>query len=140
MDRDEIAQVHALLQESGLPVNDLESAAIDFLVIHDGGQITGVIGVEKYGETGLLRSLAVKPTAMGRGMGSLLVRAIERHACAMGIGQLVLLTETAAPFFSRHGFRLIGRNAVPALLRKSDQFRTLCPSSASCMRKKLGSS
>ncbi|MGN7915965.1 arsenic resistance N-acetyltransferase ArsN2 [Lysobacter sp. 22409] len=132
---DETAAVRTLLLDSGLPVDDLASAAIEFRVAVDENQaMLGVVGIEVFDEAGLLRSLAVEPRARHRGIGHALASSLEADARARGLRQLVLLTQTAEAFFARRGYTVIDRAAAPAGLQRSAEFRSLCPASAVCMR------
>lgn len=54
--------IRRLLQKSGLPVDDLDTAAIEFFVITGADELIGVVGVEPFDTIGLLRSLAVRMT------------------------------------------------------------------------------
>jgi protein-tyrosine-phosphatase len=99
--------------------------------------VTGVIGVEIHGNAGLLRSLAVTQDRRGTGIGAELVEQLERACREQGIGELVLLTQTAEPFFARRGYIRAERTDVSAPIRTSAEFRSLCPASATCMRKPL---
>ncbi len=58
---------------------------------------------------------------------------------ANGIEALVLLTETAEAFFTRHGYLVIERESVPDEIKQSAEFQSLCPDSAICMTKSLAS-
>lgn len=131
---DETAAVCTLLLDSGLPVDDLASAAIEFRVAVDENQaMLGVVGIEVFDEAGLLRSLAVVPRARDRGIGHALASSLEADARARGLRQLVLLTQTAEAFFARRGYTVIERAAAPAGIQRSAEFRSLCPASAVCM-------
>lgn len=130
-------EARLLLVDSGLPVADLAQAPIEFLLAREAGQVIGVVGLEAYGEGALLRSMAVTPSRRSAGIGERLLWALEGRARERGIHQLVLLTETAERFFLRHGYRPSEREAVPAALRDSAEFRALCPASARCMVKTL---
>ena len=129
--------VRALLASAALPVADLESVAIRFLVARDGRSLAGAIGLERYGDTGLLRSLVVAASHQRRGIGRTLVAEVERDAKAAGVTLLVLLTETAEPFFAKHGYRVTDRKSVRGGVQGSAEFRSLCPASATCMTKSL---
>ncbi len=131
-------RLRALLTESGLPVDDLETAQVDFIVAVDGPGLLGVVGLQTFDGIALLRSLVVRPGARGAGAGRALVDAIESRARATGVTQLVLLTQTAAPFFSQRGYVEIARDSAPAEVQASEEFRSLCPASATCMTKYLG--
>ena len=136
--RGDTVAVRALVSNAGLPTLDLDTApGLRFWVAEDGRSIAGAIGLESYGPTGLLRSLAVAPAHRNRGIASALVEALEMHARADGARQLVLLTETARPFFVRLGYRVIERNDAPDGVKRSAEFASLCPGSAVCMTKSL---
>lgn len=126
-----------LLASAGLPIDDLDTSAIEWLVADREGQLAGVIGLERYGQAGLLRSLVVNDRIRGGGLGRRLVERMELHARSQGIVQLVLLTQTADDFFSRLGYELADRQMIPASVRNSAQFSSICPASAACMCKYL---
>lgn len=131
------AAIRNLLRDSRLPVDDLDSADIALTTAVDAGQVMGVVGLEVFGDTGLLRSLAIQPAVRRNGLGIKLVGVIELQAKAQGLKHLVLLTETAATFFAKCGYRAIPREQFPPEVRQSAQFRSLCPDSAICMIKSL---
>lgn len=133
----EEANVRALLSSAALPVEDLAQSKVHFVVAVDDQGTAGVIGLETFGAAGLLRSLAVRTDARGSGIGAGLVDALEAHARQNGLSQLVLLTQTAAPFFARRGYDVIAREAAPTAVHDSAEFRSICPASATCMSKRL---
>lgn len=126
-----------LLDCSGLPTEDLSVAPNLQMWVADDDMVLGVVGLERFGTDGLLRSLAVAPEHRQRGLGHELVARLERDAQAAGIRRLVLLTETAEPFFRRQGYEIVNRGAVSESVRRSAEFRSLCPVSAICMSKLL---
>jgi amino-acid N-acetyltransferase len=134
--------IRLLLAEARLPIEDIDPAThLTFWVVRgDTGEPLGAIGLERHGAVGLLRSLIVAPGQRRQGLGRALVRALERHANAAGVAQLLLLTETAEPFFRRLGYAVIEREHAPPAVTSSAQFRTLCPASAVCMTKFLSPS
>lgn len=134
----DLADIRALLVDARLPVEDLSNAAIAFFVSVNGNRLEGVVGLELFGDAGLLRSLAVQPDTRGTGLGQRLVEAAEAHARHTGVARLVLLTQTAAPFFAKRGYAVIERHAAPASVQGSAEFRSICPASAVCMSKSLG--
>lgn len=134
---DDHAAILRLLQDGGLPVGDLDTAAIDFIVAVEDAAVAGVVGVEPFGDTGLLRSLAVRIDVRGQGVGERLVVALETLARARGLRRIVLLTETAAPFFDKRGYIVTAREQAPIAVQSSAEFRLLCPASAACMVKSL---
>lgn len=126
-----------LLEQASLPTEDLATSAARFWVAEEGGEVIGAIGLEQHGSLGLLRSLAVVPAARRRGIGLELVRRLEREARAAEIAQLALLTQGAKAFFERLGYVAVARDSAPDAVKASAQFRSLCPASATCMRKPL---
>ena len=134
-DRDAVV---ALLAQAALPTEDLDAASMaHFHVAAHGGRIVGAVALEPHGATGFLRSLAVAPAARGQGLGAALVAAAERAALQTGHEQVILLTQTAREFFERLGYAPIARDAAPEAVRTHAQFRSLCPASATCLRKAL---
>jgi N-acetylglutamate synthase-like GNAT family acetyltransferase len=129
--------IRALLERSGLPTSDLASARPEFVVAYEGENLKGAGALERFGETALLRSVVVADDRRGAGVGQSIVRELERRAHAAGVKQLVLLTQTAAPFFQRQGYRAVERSGVPQSVQMSEEFRSLCPASAICMTKAL---
>jgi N-acetylglutamate synthase-like GNAT family acetyltransferase len=130
--------VRTLLETSGLPVEDLGTApALGFWIAEEGGQLIGMIGLERHGSAGLLRSLVVSPGHRRQGLGRDLVATLEREARAAGVQLLVLLTQTAVAFFERLGYEVIDRALAPDRLKRSAEFRSLCPASALCLIKQL---
>jgi amino-acid N-acetyltransferase len=129
--------IHSLLERSGLPTADLESARPEFVVACDGPRVVGAGGLQRFGSIALLRSVAVEFHWRGSGVGRLIVWELERRAGAAGVTELVLLTQTAKSFFERQGYRVIERQSVSRDVQGSDEFRSLCPATAICMSKAL---
>jgi amino-acid N-acetyltransferase len=133
----DLAAIRALLVELGLPAGDLGSANQHFIVGREGGALVGCVGLEVHGSAALLRSLAVEPARQGAGVGRALYRRALDEARARGVTALYLLTTTAERYFAREGFQAIGRDRVPAAVRTSAEFGSLCPASAACMWKPI---
>jgi amino-acid N-acetyltransferase len=129
--------IRDLLEKDGLPTADLTSSQPELVVALEGDRIVGVGGLERFGTTALVRSLAVVLDRRGSGIGRAIVAHLEQRACDLGVSELVLLTETAKGFFERRGYRVIERQRAPAIVQASEEFRSLCPSSATCMSKTL---
>ena len=136
----DLIAIRALLERSGLPTNDLESARPEFALIRENGRVIAAGALQRFGSSALLRSVVVAPDRRGSGLGHAIVTELEHIACAARISQLVLLTQTAAEFFARQGYRVIERGTAPQDVRGSEEFRSLCPSSAICMAKSLADS
>lgn len=123
-----------LLASCGLPTEDLPASLENFFVLRRGSAVIGCVGLEIYGQTCILRSLAVRPGERGSGFGALLVSRALAAARSLGQSEVWLLTQTAAKFFERLGFNDADRDAAPPAIRGSRQFRRICPSTAACMK------
>src|SRR5258706_15902364 len=98
--RNDLDAIRALLAENDLPTSDVDASLLnDFLVAEDAsGALVGSIGLERFGSTALLRSLAVAQTARNGGLGSNLLSQAESLARESGVSELWLLTTTVANF------------------------------------------
>lgn len=126
--------VAALLAASSLPLDGAREHLDGFVLAERAGATVGCAAVERYGDGGLLRSVAVAPSERGKGTGAALVSRCVADARAAGIGTLVLLTTTAERYFPRFGFEVIDRTSVAEAVRESAEFRGACPASATVMR------
>lgn len=134
--RSDLVSIRWLLDMESLPSADITEDALEhFLVYRDELGIAGVVGLERYGEVALLRSLVVAAERMGRGLGRRLVAAAEELAAELNVQSIYLLTTTAAVFFESRGFRYIEREQAPPAIRESREFASLCPATAILMVK-----
>jgi amino-acid N-acetyltransferase len=130
--------IRVLLEADGLPTSDLKTAAPHFVVACDEkGRILAAGALQPFAETALMRSVVVAHEARGAGLGRRIVQELERLARTADVKELILLTQTAERFFAHQGFRAIHREAAPQDVQQSEEFRSLCPSSAVCMVKSL---
>lgn len=125
-----------LLESAGLPIADLSPRKLA-LVAEKDGIYQGVIGVEGFGRSALLRSLVVSQKARGAGIGAALVSALETNCRADGIGELWLLTIDTDSFFTNLGYVSRDRADAPDTIRQTDEFSGLCPGDAVLMSKNL---
>jgi amino-acid N-acetyltransferase len=123
----------ALLETAELPLAGAEEHLPNFLLAFRADALIGFAGLECYGDTALLRSVAVAPTERGQGLGQALVRQALAEAASWGVHQVVLLTTTAANFFPRFGFQPISRTEMPLAAQASVEFQEACPASATVM-------
>ncbi len=131
------AAVALLLKTQGLPIDDIDPALNGFFVARDGDQIVGTVGIEEYGNVGLLRSLAVRQSHQGRHLGKQLLEKALDYARVKGLAKLYLLTTTADSYFTGNGFKTIARAETPEQIRVTQQFSLICPDSAVVMEKTL---
>jgi len=81
--------------------------------------------------------VAVAAEQRGRGLGAALTATALDLARRRGVRTVYLLTETAAEFFPRFGFRPVPRPAVDPAVLGSAEFTTACPASALVMARTL---
>ena len=134
----DLPAVLGLLTRAGLPTEGVDREALhDFVIAEDGATAVGVVGLEVYRESALLRSAAVEESWRGSGVG----RALIDRALAMseerGIREVFLLTTTAEHYFPRFGFACVCRESVPEAVQVSAEFQGACPSTAVVMRKSM---
>jgi len=135
----ELEDVLALLNEAALPSEGVKEHIGQFLVARDGGRLVGCVGLERYGDVTLLRSLAVAPDRQGRGWGRQLTARLLEEARASGVREVVLLTTTAADFFARHfGFTSAERKQFDETFAASAEWHLPRCSSAACLHLNWG--
>ena len=128
----------ALLESASLPVEDLDGEKLEnFLVASSGNTVAGVIGLERFGAIGLLRSLVVAPAYRDAGLGRRLVATLEARAAAAGVRQLWLLTIDADGWFENADYVRSDRSEAPATIASTAEFTSLCPGNAVLMTKSL---
>jgi amino-acid N-acetyltransferase len=127
--------VATLLRDLELPTDGVADWLDKFWVAEHEGRVVGVAGMERYGDGGLLRSVAVAREWQGSGIGRTLVDRVLEDGRAAGVREAYLLTTTAEHYFPRLGFACVGREDVPAAVRASLEFKGACPASAVVMRK-----
>ena len=131
----ELEAVIDLLDRSGLPTAGVADNFSQFLVAEADGRLVGVVGLELYGQSALLRSAAVEESWRGSGVGRVLVERALDLARDRGIEDVYLLTTTAEHYFPKFGFECVRREEVDQGVRSSVEFQTSCPASATAMRK-----
>jgi amino-acid N-acetyltransferase len=133
----DLQSVFSLLDRSGLPTAGVADNFSQFLVAEADGRLVGVVGLELYGESALLRSAAVEESWRGSGVGRVLVERALDLARERGIEDVYLLTTTAENYFPKFGFVCVRRDQVAQGVRSSVEFQTACPASATVMCKHL---
>ncbi len=108
-----------------LPTLYLHRRLKSFIVAKAAQKTVGVIGIEVYGRTGLLRSLCVDQAYRGRGIAMMLNAMILSYAWGLKMDRLYMFTWYAEKFASKLGFRRIDKKRIPKSIRSSWQFRKL---------------
>lgn len=135
---DDLPDVLALLENSGLPKDGVAEHLATVLVAREEKRIVGSAALELYGKVALLRSVAVDESFRSRGIGQHLTRSALDLAVKSGVTTVYLLTESASEFFTRFGFKPTGRSEVPPAVQRSVEFTSACPASALVMMMRLG--
>ena len=134
-----LPEILALLSVADLPPEGVKEYLDGFLIArNDSGKLVGCVGLERYGELGLLRSAAVSPEFQGRGIGSKLVRRLLEKASRDGVTEAVLLTNTAKDYFqTQFGFQEKARADYQQRLADSPEWNLPRCSSAAFLALKL---
>lgn len=136
---DSLPEILELLSAVDLPQEGVKEHLNGFLIARSGGgRLVGCVGLEQYGELGLLRSAAILPEHQGQFIGSKLVRRLLQNAAHNGIAEVVLLTTTAKDYFqTKFGFQEKGRADYEKRLVASPEWKLPRCSSAVLMALKL---
>lgn len=131
---DILNEINDLLVASNLVPVQLESDKLYFFCHKDkAGKIIGVIGVELYGTSSLLRSLAVSFERRNEGIGHSLLKEALAFAKSIASYDVYLITETIADTMQDYGFCDVAREKMPAAMLKSPYLNGICPCSARIM-------
>ena len=133
----DLPNVLDLLGRAHLPTAGVAESLSHFIVAELEGKLIGVTGLEVYGASALLRSVAVEDRWRGTGVGRTLIDRALGQARQAGIHDIFLLTTTAEHYFPRFGFACVSRDEVAEEVRASVEFQDACPASAVVMRKRL---
>jgi amino-acid N-acetyltransferase len=131
----DLQEILALLGRADLPTAGVAESLSHFIVAKHEGELIGVAGLEVYGASALLRSVAVEDAWRGSGVGRTLIDRALDQARQAAIEDVYLLTTTAEHYFPRFGFSCVSRDEVRKEVRASVEFQDACPSSAVVMRK-----
>ncbi len=137
-DQKGLEALQRFLRDNKLPYIDLKLEGNHFIVYEDdAGNLIGSGGLELYGATALLRSIAVDEKLRGQAFGGKIVDEMISKARILSINELFLLTETARDYFLKKGFEDVPRNEVPETIKETTEFAQVCPASAVVMKLKI---
>ena len=137
-DTSSFEEFRALLRASNLPADDLDFQRDLLVGYYEGDSLVGTGGLEVHGKFALLRSLSVKMGIRGKSVGTTITEYLLTEAKKKNLQAIYLLTETAKGFFEKKGFKQVAREEVPAEVKASSEFATVCPTSAAVMVLPLG--
>ncbi len=126
------------LREAGLAVDDLEEPHGVFYAYEalDGTPL-GFGGFQRVGDAALIRSIIVEKDNRRAKIGKNLVALLLHRALQAGAKTAWLLTEEAAPFFEKAGFKIKPRDEAPASILATRQAAQLCPQNATLLARKI---
>jgi amino-acid N-acetyltransferase len=132
----DVAEIHALIShyvEAGIllprDVSDIQKHLAGFLVLADGDRVLGCVSLEIYHPAlAEIRSLAVQPARVGRGLGARLVKSALDLADRRRISRVFALT-SSPEFFLRQGFE---RSTRHSLHEKIDRDCIHCEKARTC--------
>jgi len=111
------------------PVSELYQCVREFVVAVEGRDVVGCAALRLlWDDLGEVRSLAVRESHHGRGVGLQLVAAVIEEARAIGLPRVIALTREL-PFFQRAGFAVASRELMP---RKVWTDCVRCPKRHAC--------
>ncbi len=127
----------SLLNQVGLDAVEMtRHFPAGYVVARDGdnGALAGLAGLERHGNDGLLRLVAVRPSLQGAGLARALVIAVMDLAEVVGIRNLFVLSKIAPESFARLGWEKIGREDLPAELEAAAAVTGRDPTNATILR------
>lgn len=130
---EDFPEIANLLDECKLPHSDIVPGKQNFIIAEIDRKIIGCAGFEAYNESGLFRSLGVKPIHREMKIGKDLLSKVIDLSKENNVNQLYLLTTTADEYFKKSGWEVINRNEVPDDILATTEFSSICPSTAICM-------
>jgi amino-acid N-acetyltransferase len=128
----------AALRNAGQPYDDVGDPEVLFWRFETPQDVpVGFGGLEVHGRNALLRSIVILPVLQKSGFGRAVVATIEQEAQARRCEAIYLLTPDTL-FFSRQGYDLCRRSAVPKAVRTSKSFAVQAALDFKAMVKRLG--
>jgi N-acetylglutamate synthase-like GNAT family acetyltransferase len=122
--KSDVQRIKLFLKENELSVDGVDEWVEHFLILtNQEGKWIGVAGFELYGDSCLLRSVAVDQSFRGRGFGKGLVDAVLVNANRKGASKSYLLTADAEIYFNKMGFEIIRREDVEEAVLASAEFK-----------------
>ena len=94
------------------------AAGVEFQGIERAGALLGIMGSQKVQDVVLIRHAYVRPAEQGSGIGGRLLEALFAAAERPVLVGTWAAAEWAIGFYRRHGFALVRREEIPALLRR----------------------
>lgn len=130
---EDLPRILKVLTDASLPLEGVPDGLARVVVAEVEGELAGVAGLERYGTSALLRSVAVSSQHQGKGIAAALVQRLLQEARSDTIHDVYLRTTTAEGYFPKFGFSPVEVSKVPLQVLDSVEFQGACPSSAVTM-------
>jgi N-acetylglutamate synthase-like GNAT family acetyltransferase len=114
-----------LLTAASLPPFPIGDHWDTFWVLEDRGEVVGMVGLEVYVPSALLRSVVVDERLRGSGFGDLLTETALSEARSRAVQCVYLFTMDRAQFFARFGFEACTMDDFDPEGRRSSQYQAL---------------
>jgi len=137
LNKEETGGLKQLLSSGQLCFNDINESGVQLFGVRIKGELVGYFGYELFNNLALFRSMVVVPEVRRSGTGSLIWEQAKKQLRKEGVNDVYLLTNTAAPFFSKQGFKEIIRASAPEPILGTTEFKEFCPSDSVCMNIKI---
>jgi amino-acid N-acetyltransferase len=137
LEEDETGALQHLLKSDQLCFNDINDQGVHLFGVHLNDELVGYFGYELFKNQALFRSMVVVPRARNKGYGSIIWNQAKEQMVTEGISDVYLLTNTAAPFFSKLGFEEMARASAPEPILATTEFKEFCPADSVCMKIKI---
>jgi GNAT superfamily N-acetyltransferase len=106
--------------EPYMPADELDgeiAAGVAFWGYEDGGELLGIMGIQRVGDVDLIRHAYVSPASQRQGVGGALLEQLTKSAPRRMLVGTWAAAEWAIRFYRRHGFELLPREEGAAVLR-----------------------
>jgi GNAT superfamily N-acetyltransferase len=105
--------------EPYMPLSEVDAeiaAGVEFWGYADGGELLGVMGIQRLGDVDLIRHAYVLPASQGRGVGGALLEHLMKAAPRPVLVGTWAAAEWAIGFYRRHGFEQVTAQQKDELL------------------------
>jgi GNAT superfamily N-acetyltransferase len=107
--------------EPYMPAEELNgeiAAGVAFWGYEDGGELLGIMGIQRVRDVDLIRHAYVSPASQRQGIGGALLEELASSTSPRMLVGTWAAAEWAIGFYERHGFELLPRDEGAELLRR----------------------
>ena len=134
LNKEEREELKNLLSSNQLCFNDINEQGVHLFGVQIKDQLVGFFGYELFDKLALFRSMMVLPEARNKGYGGLIWSQAKEKLQDEEVSEVYLLTNTAAPFFSKQGFTEVARTTAPEPISNTTEFKEFCPADSIFMK------